>query len=1108
MEIKHLKIHVVSVICFVILISCSNEKAQVKSIDGKIFSSVEVSKSGIDFKNILSETDKLNYFTYAYMYMGAGVSAGDINNDGLIDLFFTGNQAENKLYLNKGGLNFEDITTKAGVSGDQRWYTGTTMVDINNDGFLDIYCSVSGKFEPRNNQLFINNHDGTFTESATAYGLDDASHSIQATFFDYDKDGDLDVYVANYPPTKFGSPTFVYQQNMRNVKAIESDHLYRNDDNTFTDVSEEAGIKNFGLTLSATVGDLNNDSWPDIYVSNDFDSPDLMFLNQKDGTFSEVIKQATSHTAFYGMGADISDFNNDGNLDIFQADMDAEDNKRQKANMSSMNPQLFTNIENAGFQTQYMQNCMQVNSGVYPNGIPHFSNISRLAGVSSTDWSWGPLFADFDNDGFKDLYISNGSRREIHNNDFFNNLEELKVANDSVLYLVEQIPSEKLDNYMYQNKGDFNFKRVNKDWGIEFEGFSNGVIYADLDNDGDLEIVTNNIDDYASVFENKSSEINNYLMVSFKGKKANAFGLGARVYITTVNKTQMQELTLTRGFESSVAPILHFGLGKQMDIEVLKVVWPDGKIQQLKNLKANQELVLSYTDAIVEVKNNIETDSYQKIFSKASESPFPKHKHVENNFDDFEHQVLMPHKMSAFGPALAVGDLNGDGLDDYFIGGSHENSGAMYFQNKEGGFEQQSIKALLEDKSYEDISALIFDADKDNDNDLYIVSGGYEFATQPKLLQDRLYINDGAGNFIRAKPEVLPEFLVSGSKVYNADFDKDGKDDLLVLGRQMPGKYPMPVSSYVLRNVGEKGTPKFNLFEESYSKVFENIGMATSAVITDFNNDSWPDVILVGEWMPIKVYKNIKTGFEDVSETMGLSKDTTGWWWSIEAGDFDNDGDIDYILGNNGLNYKYKATENETFDIFVNDFDNNHKTDIVLSYFNKGKQYPVRGRSCSSQQIPGIKSKFKNYETFSQATLVDVYTKKALESSLHYSVQSFASIYLENKNNHFVTHQLPIEAQMSSINKIIVEDFDKDTHLDALLVGNLYVSEVETPRNDASYGLLLKGNGQGEFNAVPANQSGFFVTGDSKDMQSIAVKNETYILIVKNNDSLDVVKVR
>jgi enediyne biosynthesis protein E4 len=1093
-----MKTLLLSTISLLVLISCSKKESEYN----KIFSILDHTETGINFSNNLTENDSLNYFTYSYLYMGGGVSTGDINNDGLIDIFFTGNQVSNKLYLNKGNLKFEDITQKAGVGGDSRWYTGVTMADVNGDGFLDIYCSVAGKFGPKNNQLYLNNGNGTFTEKAKEYGIDDTGSSVQATFFDYDKDGDLDLFVANYPPTKFNSPTFVYVQAMRNVKDNESGHLYRNDGQRFTDVTNQAGVKNYGLSLSATIGDLNNDSWPDIYVSNDFNSPDFMYLNNQDGTFKEVVKQATGHTAFYGMGADISDFNNDGNLDIFQVDMDAASNRRKKVNMASMNPQLFEDIDNAGFQYQYMHNCMQLNSGVIQEGVPHFSNISRITGTSSTDWSWGPIFADFDNDGYKDLYITNGTRREVNNKDYFHNLEEIKLEPKDLLKKSLEIPSEKIDNFMFKNKGDLNFEQVNKQWGIEYKGFSNGVAYADLDNDGDLEIITNNIDDYATVFENTSSKSSNYLKIKFKGNTKNTNGIGNRVYIKTGDQTQMQELTLTRGFQSSVAPEIHFGLNQIKKIDEVMVVWTDGKIQTLKNVNTNQTITFKQQEAAL--NSGIKTNDGIKLF-ETNTTVLPKFKHEENKYDDFKDQVLLPHKMSAFGPALAIGDLNQDGLDDYFIGGSSGFTGHLFLQTNTG-FVEKNTKVFEDDKLSEDTGATIFDADNDGDNDLYVVSGGYEFAINNKALQDRLYINNGKGDFTKTTLGTLPNSLTSGSKVYPADFDKDGKQDLLVLGRQVPGQYPSPATTTLLHNNSTTQKIQFEV-SKTQPSAFKNLGMATSAVITDYNNDSWLDIIIVGEWMPIRIFENVKTGFKEVSKTVGLA-DTTGWWWSIKQGDFDKDGDIDYVVGNNGLNYKYKATPNETFDIYSNDFDNNKQKDIVLSYYNEGKQYPVRGRGCSSQQIPAIKNKYKDYESFSEATLVDVYTEKSLSASLHYQVKSFASIYLENKNGKFIIHQLPVEAQLSCINQILVDDYDKDGNLDLLIAGNMYNSEVETPRNDAGNGLFLKGDGKGHFKAITATKSGFFTAGDVKDMGIVKIQHNNYLLVVKNNTYIQGIKVK
>lgn len=1085
-----------SIVSLLILASCS------KDSDQKIFTTLDRSDTGIDFSNNLKENDSLNYFTYNYIYLGGGVATGDINNDGLVDIYFTGNQVSNKLYLNKGNLKFEDITEKAGVGGDSRWYTGVTMADVNGDGFLDIYCSVGGKFGPKNNELYINNGNGTFTEKAKEYGIDDIGNSVQGTFFDYDKDGDLDLFVANYPPTKFNSATGDYVQMMLHVKDNESGHLYRNDGNHFTNVTEQAGVKNYGLSLSATVGDLNNDGWPDIYVSNDFNSPDFLYINNQDGTFKEVVKEAMAHNSFYGMGVDISDFNNDGNLDLFQVDMDAKDNRRKKANMSSMNPKLFWDVIDAGFNYQYMHNCMQLNTGVYENGIPHFGNVSRITGTSSTDWSWGPLFADFDNDGNKDLFVTNGTRREINNNDFFHSLETLNLKPKDLLKKSQEIPSEKIDNFMFQNNGNLNFEQANKKWGIEYKGFSNGVAYVDLDNDGDLDIVVNNIDDYASVFENSSSKLNNYVKVDFKGNSKNVYGLGNRVYVRTKKGTQMQELTLTRGFQSSVAPELHFGVGEEKTIDEVKVVWTNGKVQKLNNVKANQTLHFKEQDAIEE---SITVTTPKKQLFATETKVFPVFKHEENKYDDFKDQVLLPHKMSTFGPVIAVGDLNKDGLDDYFIGGSATYSGKMFFQNK-NGFVEKNIPALELDKASEDTGALIFDADNDGDNDLYVVSGGYEFLINDPKLQDRLYINNGKGDFTKAPVGVLPSMPTSGSKVYPIDYDKDGKQDLLVLGRQVPGQYPSPTTTYLLHNLSTATQPKFEISKKA-PKEFINLGMATSAVITDINNDKLDDIIVVGEWMPIRIFQNSKAGFKEVTKEMGLNDDTTGWWWSIQQGDFDKDGDMDYIVGNNGLNYKYKATPNETFDIFVKDFDNDKHKDIVLSYYNDGKQYPVRGRGCSSQQIPNIKKKFKDYESFSEATLVDVYTEKSLKEALHYKVKSFASIYLENRNGKFVIHELPVEAQLSCINQIMIDDYDKDGNLDALITGNMYNSEVETPRNDAGHGLFLKGNGKGKFKSVTAVESGFFTPGDVKNMEKIKVQGKTYLLVTKNNSFLQSVRI-
>ncbi len=1067
-----------------------------------LFNKVKPETSGIDFVNTLTESDSLNYFTYGYIYMGGGVAAADFNNDGLTDLYFTGNQVPNALYINQGDLKFENIAEKAGVNGDDRWYTGVTVADVNQDGLPDIYCSVGGKFGTRENQLFVNNGDLTFSEQTAAYGLAEAGNSVQSTFFDYDKDGDLDVYIANYPPTPFNAPNNYYLFKQQYPKPLEMDKLMRNDGGHFTDVTEEAGLKTFGLSLSATIGDLNNDGWPDIYVSSDFSSPDYCYINNKDGSFSERVKTVTKNTSFYGMGADIADFNNDGLLDIFQVDMTAQDNRRSKANMASMNPELFWGTVNSGFHYQYMQNSLQLNNGNLLDSIPDFSNIARLAGVSSTDWSWGPLMADLDNDGWKDLFISNGTRREINNRDFFLNWEAEGRPMDNLYERSLKIPSEPIDNFVYRNTRNLQFEQVNDTWGIKHEGFSNGAVYADLDNDGDLEIVINNIDDPASLFENKGND-NHFARVSLKGPRENPFGLGTRVYLKSGELQQMQELTLSRGFQSAVAPTLHFGLGTNLVIDTLKVVWPDGKHEVQTNVAADNFLTLNYTDALAVPDKAVEPKT--KLFGSGQYTLAGlQFLHQENYYDDFEKEILLPHRMSMFGPFLDKGDLNGDGLEDLVIGGASGQATQLYL-GTEAGFMAKEDPVLSAKKDQEDMGIAIFDVDGDGQKDIYVASGGNEFEPDSEMLLDRVYLNEG-GSF-REVTEGIAQFRASASVVVPIDFDKDGDLDVFVGSRVIPGAYPSPASSYLLENRSEPGNPLLVDVTAEKAPMLIGIGLLTQALATDYDGDGWPDLLLAGEWMPLNLLKNESGVFKDVSESLGLA-DTRSWWFSLGEGDFDGDGDKDYLAGNLGLNYKYKASETETFDVYYDDFDASGTKDIVLSYYNYGEKFPVRGRECSSQQMPAIKKKFEDYASFSTATLADVYTQQALDESLHYQVKSFASVYLENTPDGFIISELPVEAQISSINAIQVDDFDQDGKLDAIIAGNLHSSEVETPRNDASNGLFLKGNGTGSFTAVIARKSGLYIPGDVKNLLRIKKAGQEYILAGKNNDSLQVVRLQ
>ena len=1111
-----MRFHFLHLIIVFTIVACEGLKDEIQD-DNKdnLFNTLTSSESGISFRNTLTENDALNYFTYGYMYMGGGVAVGDLNNDGLADLYFTGNMVQNRLYLNKGGLKFEDITLASNTDGDERWVTGVTMADVNNDGLLDIYVSVSGKTGNKQNQLYVNqgtNSEGIpeFIEKGEEFGIADSGQSTQSTFFDYDLDGDLDLYVANYPITYFKNPKFYYSNKMRTISIENSDHFYRNNGhNTFSDVTEDAGLLSHGLSLSATVGDFNQDGYPDIYVSNDFASPDYMYFNNGDGTFSEKSQELTKHTSFYGMGVDIADFNNDGLLDIMQVDMTPEDNRRSKANMASMDPDGFQEMIDLGLHYQYMKNSLQLNNGLNADGYPIFSDISYLSGIANTDWSWACLFADLDNDGYKDIFVTNGSRRDINNKDYFNKIEggDVYFGNENNenneerdnLELVNNMPSESIDNYVFRNNGDLTFSTANQEWGLSFEGFSNGATYADLDNDGDLEIIINNIDDEALIFENLTSQKkqNNYIKFELKGPKENPFGLGTKITIEYEGVKQFHELTLTRGFQSSVEPIIHFGLGKSTQIEQVSVIWPDGKQQLLNSIEANKLLQLKYSDAEeLEIKDLQETKA---LFTQLNMND-TLYEHVENNFNDYNFQVLLPHKMSNFGPALAVGDANGDRLDDFYVGGSAGSLGVIFIQNADGQFTET---ALLneENKSFEDLDAVFFDADMDGDLDLYIVSGGNEYDRDDKNYQDRLYLNEN-DSFIAAV-DILPGLSASGSCVKPFDYDQDGDLDLFVGGRLDPRNYPFPGKSFILENKLEEGKLKYENVTQEIASELSEIGMVTDGLWTDFNSDGQIDLIVVGEWMPIKVLVQSNGTFQDHSDKF-FNTNTTGWWFSLDQGDFDNDGDVDYVFGNMGLNYKYQARKEEAFAIYADDFDGNQKSDIVLSYHNSGEEYPVRGRQCSSQQIPAIQNEFKDYNSFAVASMEDIFGTDKLDESLHYEVESFESIYLENLGDSYESYTLPLEAQISSINDWVVEDYNDDGNLDLILAGGLYASEIETPRSDAGIGLVLLGDGNNHFNSLSLNKSGLLLPHDTKKLQNIQVGNKKGIIVANNQGPLQI----
>ena len=1079
-----------------------------------LFTPLAAKDSGIDFSNALTESDTLNYFLYRNLYNGGGVAIGDVNNDGLQDIYFTGNMVGNKLYLNKGDLEFEDVSKKAGVEGRRQWATGVTMADVNQDGWLDIYVSVSGIGNETKNLLYINdasdNAYPTFTEMAEVYGIADSGKSTQSVFFDYDRDGDLDLYVANYPIVDSRTGVLNYREYMRRVHLGVSDHLYKYEDGKFVDVTIESGVMRYGLSLGVSVGDFNGDGWPDLYVSNDFATPDYFFFNNGNGTFSEKSKETTRHTSFFGMGVDAADLNNDGLLDFLQVDMTPEDNFRSKANMGSMDTEAFWAMVNNDMHYQYMKNALQLNMGNDMEGFPRFSEISQLANVALTDWSWAPLLADFDNDGWKDIFVTNGSRREMNNKDFYKEMNKTMVPHQNFLEWVHKMPEETIENYALRNMGGLDFQSTAKKWGVNFKGWSNGAAYADLDNDGDLELVISNIDQPALIYRNNANKNskNHYLHIRFKGPSENNHGLGAKVSLLQENGLeQFQELTLTRGFQSSVAPIMYFGLGeKYKRIKRLKVTWPDGRQQLLHEIEGDRLITLDYRNAIADGQDDLPKDKAQKLFRTMNASSLNlDHEHIENDFDDFRYQVLLPHKMSRFGPALEVKDVNNDGFEDIYVGGASGHSGQLYLQDKDGRFEKKGMDAFEKDRDYEDVDAVFFDANGDDWPDLYVVSGGNEQKENASFYEDRLYINK-EGIFERTK-NVLPPIFQSGSVVSAGDYDQDGDIDLFVGARFAPRKYPLPGMSYVLINQGSEGKTNFQKLTEDKAPELSSIGMVTDAQWVDIDKDHDMDLVLSGEWMPITIFENRDGVLVNATKSFGL-ENQSGWWNTISVNDFDGDGDLDILGGNLGENYKYTAAQEEPFNIYVKDYDNNGKTDIVLSYLQNGEEYPLRGRQCSSEQIPVIALKFKDYNSFARATLADVYSTKALEESIHLRSNNFSTTYFENGNNsQFLPKSLEKLAQMSSVNAIFCDDFDNDGNLDLVLAGNLYYSEVETPRNDASYGLYLSGDGTGKFKSLMPYDSGLMLNGEIRKIRAIRLTDGKALVVAVNDGKLAIIEI-
>tara|TARA_B100000780_G_C21121815_1_gene454485 strand:+ start:257 stop:3571 length:3315 start_codon:yes stop_codon:yes gene_type:complete len=1092
-----IKLLLIVAVITLVLSSCTSSKRDVNP--EKLTGGLELLSSeqtGIDFNNTIKETSSFNHFYFGHIYNGSGVAIGDLNNDGLQDIFFAGNQVTDRLFLNKGSFKFEDITKKSKISKTPGWSWGVTMADVNADGYLDIYVSRNGNSldsEKRKNQLFINNKDLTFTESADAFGLADMGFSSQAVFFDMDNDGDLDMYQVNQPADK---KLFLLNKIPKKDYSLFRDRIYRNVNGKFIDVSKEVGIsRNFGYGLSVNASDFNNDGWIDLYVANDYAEPDFMYYNNGDGTFKNVINEKLKHITQLSMGSDTGDINNDGNIDLFTTDMTPEDHYRSKTNMASMSTDRFESLVKAGAHRQYMSNTLQINTG-----SGSFSDIANIAGISSTDWSWASLLVDLDNDGWKDIIVSNGIKRDVENNDYLSLLKKLdrNTTAEQLFEISKSAPSVPISNYIFKNTGGFKFEKLSKKWGFDTPSFSSGMAYGDLDNDGDLDVVVNNMEQNAFVYENKTT--GNFLKFKLIGSKLNKFGYGAKAIIYHNGNKQIAENIVTRGYFSSVESGLFFGLGTDVKVESVEIIWPDGKVNYFENVSANKTITANYSKAKLKIKEPVEIET---LLSKIDAIDIGlDYIHKENKFNDFKEEILLPHKLSINGPFSATADVNGDNLDDVFIGGAAQQEGVLFLQTKEGKFQKSLSNPWSKDKDSEDLEALFFDLDGDGDNDLYVASGGSEFKSGNKLLKDRVYINDGVGNFSKSF-KALPNIYKSSQTVEASDIDGDGDLDLFIGTRLIPGKYTFPATSYILIN--ENG-----ILKEAPKEVapdLTNIGMVTDAVFSDIDNDNDDDLLIVGEWMEIKILENNKGFFTDNAKKFGINSDTRGIWWSITKDDLDNDGDDDYILGNLGKNNKFKATKEHPFKVYANDFDGNGTNDVVLAKYYKDGYVPMRGRECTTQQMPYVGKKFKDFHSFASSKLIDILPEKTVKEAVVLEISNFESILLVNENGKLTAQKLPIQAQISPIKNSFVDDFNKDGFKDILLVGNHYGVEVETVRYDAGYGSILLGDGKNKFKFLPPSSSGFYIPTDSRAISSIkTINNSKMYLVTNNNDSIALFK--
>ncbi|PWU02117.1 MAG: RNA-binding protein [Bacteroidetes bacterium] len=1093
----------------------------------KLFEKLSSDRTNIHFNNAISDNDTLNVINLENIYNGGGVGIGDFNNDGLQDIYFTGNNVPCKLYLNKGNFSFQDITDSAGVGGEGKWCRGVAVVDINNDGWPDIFVCATLLRDPekRKNILYINQGkqaDGIprFKDMSAEYGFTGTSHTTMAAFFDYDNDGDLDLYLVTNELRKEDLASH-FRPIIKDGSHFSTDHLYRNDWNdslkhpVFTDVSKQAGILQEGYGHAVAITDINKDGWKDIYVSDDFLSNDLLWINNHDGTFTEQLGKYFKHTSANSMGNEVEDVNNDGLMDVIVLDMSPEDNYRKKMMANSSSYQTYQNSDFYGYEYQYVRNTLQINQGptVGPNdsiGTPIFSDIAFYSGISETDWSWTPMVVDFDNDGYRDIIITNGFPKDVTDHDFMAfHQQAINVA--SKRFILDQIPEVRISNYAFRNNHNLKFTNETDAWGIRQEGFSNGAAYADFDNDGDLDYVVNNINGEAYVYKNTLNDNEkhpNYLQVKCEGDSPNVGGIGAWIELHyNHGKQQVYENTPFRGYLSTIQNMAHFGLDSISSVDSVIIKWPNGKSQLLQNVKANQLLVVKQSDAKDDYTFSHPAVATNSLFKEISDSLGLHVIQQEHDFLDFNIQRLIPHKLSEYGPGLAVADINGDGLDDVAMGGAFGYSTKFLIQQKDGRFQVRNLeKDTTSSKITEDMGILLFDADNDGDNDLYVSSGSYEFDSGSQNLRDKLLINDGKGNFVEDN-SALPIILASKSCVRAADFDRDGDLDLFVAGRVQPSRYPKAVSSFIFRNDSKDGKIKFTDVTSSVAPSLVNLGLACDAIWTDFDNDGWTDLIIAGEWMPVTFLKNDHGTLKDVTAATGV-QNQKGWWSSITAGDFDNDGDIDYVVGNLGENSFYRASDNEPVRIYAKDFDKNGSYDALLSVYipdqhlNGGirKEFPAQDRDLEIKQMIEMRRKFVSYKSYASATFDKLLSKEQLKDALILTANYFPTALLRNMGNgKFQLEAMPMQMQLSCIYGMVVDDFDGDGNLDIVVNGNDYGTEVTVGRYDAFNGLFLKGDGTGSFKPQTILQSGINIPGNGRALVSLRNPSGKCLLMASQN---------